>query len=459
MLRVAAVAAAVAVLLSRLAHLRLVWIEEAYGMAAARELLRGRELYSQVWFDKPPLYALFYTLSGGQDGWPLRVAGAALVLLSALCVGLAAGALWGRREALLAGIFACFSLTFWTHSAVIAVAPDLLMIAPHALAVFFAVRGKPWMAGTAAGVCLLANSKGLFVLPLVLLWCWRSAAPVLLSFSAVQLLAFAWLPAGDYWRQVWWWGFRYSADTFLTNPVAEGLRRTAGWAGFHATLVIGSALFLLRSRNPKLFLWLVLSAVSVVAGLRFFPRYYFALLPVMAVCAARGILLLGPRSRVAVLSLLLIPLVRFGPRYYLVAAQGSDNWSDAALMRDSRAAGEMLKMLSGGSGDLLVWGYRPDVYVFSGLPAAGKWLDSQPLTGVLADRHLVRSEATFPDLARAERSRLAKTRPEFIVDGLGPLNPALKPQSFPELRGWMDGYTVAGRTGASVIYRRIPKEN
>ena len=68
----------------------------------------------------------------------------------------------------------------------------------------------------------------------------------------------------------------------------------------------------------KMAAWLLLSLAAVAAGWRFFPRYYFQLLPVMALLAARGYTLLG-RCRAILLVLLLIPLVRFGPRYAMLA--------------------------------------------------------------------------------------------------------------------------------------------
>ena len=58
---------------ARFCHLDLLWVEEAYPMAAATELLRGKILYRDIWFDKPPLYAWFYVLCGAAAGWPLRL--------------------------------------------------------------------------------------------------------------------------------------------------------------------------------------------------------------------------------------------------------------------------------------------------------------------------------------------------------------------------------------------------
>ena len=153
--------------------------------------------------------------------------------------------------------------------------------------------------------------------------------------------------------------------------------------------------------------------------------------------------------------LLMIPLVRFGPRYAVLAkdlAQGRPHqWSDLRMGDDSAAAARLLK---DPSGTLLVWGYRPDVFAYSRLRAGTRFLDSQPLTGVLADRHLTNSTASLPELAAHNRSELIGTRPTYIVDGLGPLNPALAITRYADLRDWMAGYREIGRTELSVIYER-----
>ena len=257
------------------------------------------------------------------------------------------------------------------------------------------------------------------------------------------------LPVAEYWKQVWAWGFQYSAATFVADPVKEGLRRTAGWMWFHAAAVSGSLVCLQRERDRRMLLWLLLSAAGVAAGSRFFPRYYFILLVPVCLIAGRGFVLLGPRGRTAIAALLLIPVIRFGPRYAITSVSGPSGWADAALMEDSRAVARMLPEHCG----LLVWGYRPDVYVFSGCHSATPFLDSQPLTGVIADRHLVHSKVTFPDVSAANRARLLRTRPDFIVDGLGRANPALRIDAYADLREWLAAYEEIGRTEMSILYR------
>jgi hypothetical protein len=102
---------------------------------------------------------------------------------------------------------------------------------------------------------------------------------------------------------------------------------------------------------------------------------------------------------------------------------------------------------------LLVWGYRPDIFAYTRMPAGSRFLDSQPLTGVLADRHLTSSDAAAPELAARNRQELIQTRPTWIVDGLGPLNPALAITNYPDLGEWLANYRKVSSTRYTIIYR------
>jgi hypothetical protein len=198
--------------------------------------------------------------------------------------------------------------------------------------------------------------------------------------------------------------------------------------------------------------WLALSIAGVAAGMRFFPRYYFMLLPLVVLMAARGLTLMAGRRREIVALLLLIPLTRFAPSYY--AAATDSTWRDVGMDNASRAAAAFVKERARPGDTLFVWGYRPEIYSYSGLPAATMYLDSQPLTGVPADRHLTRSEPVETEQAERRRRELTASRPTFVLDGLAPYNPRLAIGAYPELRVWLAGYDEIGRVGQSVVYRR-----
>jgi 4-amino-4-deoxy-L-arabinose transferase-like glycosyltransferase len=447
------------VLVARFCHHDVLWVEEAYPIAAALEILRGKVIYRDFWFDKPPLFAWFYAWFDGAIGWKLRFYDALVVFASSVSAFWLARRLWSAREGLIAAALLAFFLTFGIPAAVMAAAPDQLMIVPHLLAIFFCVKDKPLPAGIAAGVALWLNPKAPFVLAACLLWQWRRTHWLALGVIIVSLPMTAWLYWNGAWQpyiaQVWTWGLTYSRDTFFDHPFREGVLRTANWAGFHATVVIGAAFLLYRERNSsnrRLAVWALISLAAVAAGWRFFPRYYFQLLTPMVILASRGLSRLE-RPHIAAMLLLLIPFVRFGPRYVQLA--NGTPLRDLALHDDARNAARVLSQRNAQS--LLVWGYRPEVYAYSRVPAGTPWLDSQPLTGVIADRHLTSSEATFPELARANRNKLAAFDPEFIVDGLGPLNPKLAIASYPDLAHWLARYQEVMRFRSIIIYALKPR--
>jgi hypothetical protein len=435
---------------SRLCHAGVVWVEEAYPASAAIQILHGKMLYRDVWFDKPPLSALVYLLWDARMGVLLRIAGAAFIFACCWMLWRFARDLWGPREGLAAALLLGFFLTFGIPSAVMALAPDLLMVLPHIAAVYLAWRGKPLLSGLVAGVALLVNAKGFFVLVACVFFAWRGAAWLAAGFVVPNIVALVWF-GRPYVDQTWRWGAMYAQQTF---SLATGFIRTGNWAGFQAALVIGTAVALWRDARWRwpMIAWLAVSLAAVAAGWRFFPRYYFQLLPVMALLAARGYTLMG-RCRWCMLALLLIPLVRFGPRYVMLAndlVHGREStWTDLALNEDSHAAANKIGL----PGTLLVWGYRPDVFAYTRMSAGSRFLDSQPLTGVLADRHLTTSQPFAPEWAAQNRRELIASDPTWIVDGLGPLNPALAITNFPDLAEWLGNYREVAHTRFSIVYR------
>lgn len=450
----------------RLAHVGVLWVDEAYGIAAAQAMIDGHVLYRDLWFDKPPLYAWIYLLTGGNGGWPLRLLDALFCLgCCALAYGLARR-LWSDLEGRAAALLLAFFLLFGVPSATISLAPDLLTL-PFALgAVWLAAEGRPARAGFVAGAALLANAKALFLLPVLLFYCWPAPFPVLFGFAGGLAMTPLFLieegALRAYIHQVWIWGSAYSRDTPFARPLSEGVLRTANWIGFHAALLLPASWFLVREPSPKarrLAVWFLLALVAVAGGWRFYPRYYFAVLPVAVILAARGVWLMPLRWRVAVLAVALaIPAVRFGKPQAQLALQTlrgqQATWSDLALYVDAQDAATRLRALAKPGDTLLVWGYRPEINVLADLPPATRFLDSQPLTGVIADRHLSSSEATFPELAAKHRAELTWSQPTWIVDGLGPLNPSLAITAYPDLAPWISNYERVAETKATVTYRR-----
>jgi hypothetical protein len=453
----------------RFAHVGLLWADEDYHVAAALNILHGKIPFRDFWYDKPPLSALYYLLIAGHCGWPLRALDAAYVLAACgICYRLAK-LWWGETEGLVAAFLLSFYFAFYLPSAVIPFAADAVMLLPHLLALYSAARGRYLWAGVWAGVAFLANIKAAFVLGVAAVWAFPQipliaagfVLPVAAGAGTLYLLG-AW---AAYIEQVWRWGVLYAAGSPVLHPWTNGLLRTANWAGFHAALAIAGVLAfpgLGKALRWKLGTWILLSYVAVALGGRFAPHYFLQLLPPAVLVASFGIARTIQGCNRAVLVLLVlalaVPAVRFGPRYLTLAfdeMRGVEpRWADVAMDLDSQDVGRRINAAARPGDTLFVWGYRPDMFVYTRMVSDSRFWDSQPLTGVAADRHLYATTAIYGGPATANRIELSRSRPTWVVDGLGLLNPLLAPGRYPEMRDWLAHYKLVGRTKLSLIYHR-----
>ncbi len=471
------------ILFSRIFQTHVLWPEETLPLAAGQHLLAGHTLYRDVWFDKPPLLAWFYEgvlRVVGHSGYGLRLIGVLYIL--AVCIagyGLARR-LWDETAARWTAFFLAFFTGFYMHSATVPLAADLLLVLPHLAVFYFLVAGRAWLAGLCAGLAFHLNSKALFVLAAAIGWILLSPArrrvlPLIGGFAAAAAAGLALVAAtgawGGYVEQVWRWGASYAGARFTDHPWSLGFERTYNYLGFHAALVLGADAFFGRrgqscdregaGPHRQTALWLAISFAAVVTGGRFFPRYYFQILPPLAVAAGIGCTALARRPVFATLLViaLAVPAVRFGHVNLWLATGRRFVWRDIAMDADSRRAGIAIARWSGPGDKIFVWGFRPEIYFYSRRNGASRFLESQPLTGVLADRHLQRSDAFLPEGAARHRRELAEglraRPPVVIIDGLGPYNPALAMEHYSELQPVLAQYRIVEETKGARLYRFV----
>lgn len=263
-----------------------------------------------------------------------------------------------------------------------------------------------------------------------------------------------------------------------------------------------------------LLLWFVVSYAGMSVGGRFFGHYFLQILPALCLLAARGIIglvtaLKAPGKehqmrRSIVFALLtisvLITLVRYHTRTVILAAdwlRGAKSeitrgWFYERVQHEDQMAAAVIKEgLAGveeigqsGLGDwrhpvankgqqqqdgadyLFVWGYRPEIYYWSRLAPASRYLSTQLLTGVPADVNYFGDEFMVildAKTTAAHRAQLLKdlqeTRPKFIIDELAAYNSALAMDSYPELRDFLGDYKLMETEVKVFVYRlRNPKE-
>lgn len=465
------------ILLSRLCHVNILWADEDYHLAAAIQMLHGKMLYRDLWYDKPPLTAMAALLFGALPGWPLRIASSLVAAASCAVAFRFASGLWARREGYWAAGLLAFSVIFYLPAATIPLEPDTLMILPHLAAVYLAWKQKPLAAGLAAGLAFAMNIKGLTVLLVCLIFAPAAWPLILAGFLIPNALLLAWLVSQHafpaYVESVWRWGLLYSGAPPGDSPVESALMRLRNWLGFHAALALAAAWYWARAKElsvrVRMLAWAAISLAAAGVGWRFSPHYLNQLLPPLAIAGARGVCIMTGESRASLRRIgaallaatALIAMIRFGPRYFLLAADDLAGrphaWRDVALDQESRQAAALIRSLTKEGDTIFIWGYRPNLVVYTRLPVASRMWESQPLTGVPADRHLRDASSVDPDWARQNRAELLRSfsmsPPSFIVDGLSAYNPRLNIANYDDLATWFKRYCLAGRAGLTTVYR------
>ncbi|MGH9646237.1 MAG: ArnT family glycosyltransferase [Bryobacteraceae bacterium] len=461
------------ILLSRLCHANILWADEDYHLAAAIQMLHGKMLYRDLWYDKPPLTAMVALLFGAFPGWPLRIASSLLAAASCAVAYRFASDLWSRREGYWAAGFLAFSLIFYLPPATIPLEPDTLMILPQLAAIYWAWKQRPLAAGLASGLAFAMNIKGLTVLLVCFIFA-PTAWPLLLAgFFIPNALLLGWLVSQHafpaYIESVWRWGLLYAGAPPGDSPVEGALVRLRNWFGFHAALALAAGWYFARAKEDvarlRLLAWAAISLAAAGVGWRFSPHYLNQLLPPLAIAGARGVFVhveakntrLRRIGSWILVTALLVAIIRFGPRYFLLAADDlagrPHSWRDVALDQESRQAAALVQTLARPGDTIFIWGYRPNLVVYTRLPVASRMWESQPLTGVPADRHLRDAASVDPDWARQNRVELTRSSPSIIVDGLSAYNPRLSIANYHDLAPWFKRYCLAGRAGLTTVYR------
>ncbi|HEY7543436.1 MAG TPA: hypothetical protein VID27_01060, partial [Blastocatellia bacterium] len=268
-----------------------------------------------------------------------------------------------------------------------------------------------------------------------------------------------------------------------------------------------------QASDVTLLLWLAVSYAGMGVGGRFYGHYFFQIIPALCLIAGRGLLLIRaalreqgeesvlrryPLFRRSVTALLIVgfvfTLVRFHTRTAQLAAdwvrgqksQATMDWYHEKLSREERmvaavvrrlpgnaeaanrvgleeirAGGPRTREIAGPEDYLFVWGYRPEVYYWSGLIPASRFLSTQSLTGIPADVHYFHGEFDhLLDDAATRRAReqllidLEQTQPKYILDELGIFNRRLAMKNFPELQEFLSRYKRIRRVERFMVYIR-----
>ncbi|HKA20256.1 MAG TPA: glycosyltransferase family 39 protein [Blastocatellia bacterium] len=577
---------AVASLVLRIFYSGHLYEDDGLWFTAAEEITRGRALYREIYFDKPPGIALVYAFLFwifGAHVLTIRLFTIIHSIAISAILYLFGARLYDTRIGLLAAVmFAIFSTTYTTGH-VQGFGTDFLMALPHTAGTYLLVHSRllrkdgvrsgsqqAWLGlvgGALIGIAFQINPKGIFdliffALFLVIWGLWRSRLRTseVTDFgpargeneeghSSIKLISLAIVgfvvgsapflmyvvathSMREYWLYVWDWGMRYGSYNPASKVIASGVTRTIDYFALNNTFLIALVFVGATTvrwardffRNKKklerdkdasidhtnpfsdatLLLWLIVSYAGVILGGRLYSHYFFQILPALCLIGARGLTGISaslkkrdPALRQAITLIIIVgfvfTLIRFHGRTAILAvdfvrgrkSDMTEGWFHeridheermvAAAVRDladgensvdryglegMRAGGPRKRDVRGPEDYLFVWGYRPEIYYYSGLLPASRYLSTQPLTGVPADVHYFTDYRPILSDSETSQSRLQllqdlqETRPKYIVDELGMFNSELSINSYPELGDFLEEYKATGPVERFMIYCR-----
>ena len=560
--------------------------DDGLWFTAAEEITRGKALYREIYFDKPPGLALVYAFLFwifGAHVLTIRLFTIVHSIVISAILYLFGTKLYDRRIGLLAAVlFAIFSTTYTTGH-VQGLGTDFLMALPHTAGTYLLVHSRllrtngirsgsqqAWLAlagGALIGIAFQINPKGIFDLAFfavfLLIWqLWRARLraseatklaqdlventegpssiklflAAILGFVAGSAPFLAYVVAThsmlEYWLYVWDWGMHYSGYNPVSKLIASGATRTIDYFVLNNTLLIALVFVgattvrwardffhkdkeLERDKDSlidhrvhfsdaTLLLWLIVSYAGVILGGRLYSHYFFQILPALCLIGSRGLMSISsslkkrdPALRQAITVIIIVgfvfTLIRFHGRTAILAADlvrgrksdMTEGWFHeridheerivAAAVRDladgedsvdrfgleeMRANGPRKRDVRGPEDYLFVWGYRPEIYYYSGLLPASRYLSTQPLTGVPADVHYFTDYRPILNDSETSQNRhqllqdLQATRPKYIVDELGMFNSELSISSYPDLGDFLKEYKATGPVERFMIYCR-----
>jgi hypothetical protein len=204
--------------------------------------------------------------------------------------------------------------------------------------------------------------------------------------------------------------------------------------------------------------WLVVSAIGVVAGGRFYPHYYIQLIPPLAVLAAPYYAELWRNRRTTLAwwwsarttrAWLAVTVVAF----FLIHSTGL--W----LAGDRDETGLYIQEHSSPDDRIFVWGQSPSIYLDARRRPASRYITTFPLTGYIFGPPLAdvdTRDRIVPGAWSNLEQDLRSHPPAFIVDTEVRAGARYPLAQFPTLaRLVADRYHLVARTAEGLIYRRM----
>jgi hypothetical protein len=447
--------------------------DESYLAVTGDVLRNGGRLYVDVIDRKPPVAPVMYSLirEWSVDMRAVRIVLALLIFVNGVVVAeLIRRLSTSRRAALFAGVLAIIGTALFLPPDAQAANFELWGLLPASAAVLCVVVAREskrtpalWFALAGSCVVLAANCKQPYiVVGIVVLFeavrrvndkglaigatafgAVAAALPIFVFFGRSTMIRWVWTDNSDY----------ISGGVSIGRATAIGAALTLSFVVLHLPLFYGVWAAVARRfrADPTVLVWLVVSALVIPIGLRFFGHYYQQVVPPLAVLTGCALVVAGRRvwqTLTAITVGLLVVMVA------LAVIHRPDLTNFTAL-------GRYVQSTTDADQRILVWGALPDVYVAADRLPTGIFLHDGYLTGNWASRDHPLSESVIA--AEPFRTRwnmffedVAAHPPVVVIDAARPDTDwaMYGPQSFP-IGEWLDRcYNVDRVVDGLSVWRR-----
>lgn len=400
--------------------------DEGFYAVVGRMLLRGDLPYRDAFDNKPPLVFVWYALSFlifGENVWAPRLVVSFFLSLTTLAVYLEGRLLFSTRAAMVAAL--AFALSVGVVRLGSNANTEFFLVLPMTagLVAYTAARrsesaGLYLLCGGLNGAAIVTKETALFPLIFLLAFEWlvpaiprhRARNIVAMSAGAMLVGAIAVLPfvlagiSSDVWDSAIVYTIKYVlvGDVSLGARIFQTIRAPLPLAVVAGPWVLFSVLAVLRTRGQPeaamqwmLVSWTGATAAGIAFAGRFYPHYYFQLMPGLSLLAPLGILYIrehwtrGRGTRIAwttvtVASVLVsiayaIPVYSKGsPAERHIARYPGDvvvKWETrspalAAYIRDGTSPSDRIYNL----------GYQPEIYFYADRESPTRFLFNRPFS-------------------------------------------------------------------------------
>ncbi|MFT3699891.1 MAG: hypothetical protein QM831_42500 [Kofleriaceae bacterium] len=454
--------------------------DEATYCVVGREMLHGRALYKDVVDHKPPIIYLLNELCqwiGGPTGGQFILH---LLLITVVWGTAMLLARIARRfdpgSAMYAALLYIIFTTTLIDTDSLAANCELFMVLPIVASVEAFLAGNALATGLCVGIAILCKYQAGIQLPFFgIAWILQHrkqplkivTGGVLIAIGTAIPLAAAvvYLKAHDAWDAGWFW-FKFNFAYIDTGSSSAKLMQMVSRIGLAVAGALPLYIFAaisVKDRRYVLYGWLLVSALAIIVGGRFFGHYFHQVTAPLAVMAAPHAAAFAQKHRRAFIAMLAIPAAIF-----FVLAAAHDALMNAAGEPDPDYASVTRYLNDHGTPDdaLCIWGNSPVLYFDANRALGCRFVFANYITGLSpatpsqSDPTIDSSKNAVPIATDMMIADLATRTPTFLIDA-SPGNVGFYGKYPPAKYPWLAhilGCQYAAETEISGmrIYRRLP---